>query len=198
VVDTIKLYISAAQDLQSERDFLSRSITEIPVPLGWQIHLSPLKEKQISKETVREADIHLLLLGEDIRAPIGYEWYLSRRAGRTPAAFLKKSIPRTPAAQVFQRDISNQVKWNPFVDFQDLRLAALQHIGRYILSQEVYFTLESSNKAKLSDFISDLETIEPEIIEGAQSVAGEDSIILSRERFTPSDGILIQDPEDNI
>ena len=63
--------------------------------------------------------------------------------------------------------------------------------------QEVHFTLETTDKEKLSDFIRELEDIEPEKIEGAQSVAGEDSIILSRERFTPRDGILIQGPSES-
>jgi hypothetical protein len=157
VVDTINLYISAAQDLHLERDLLSRSITEIPVPLGWQILLSPLKEKQINKNAIKEADIHLLILGEDIRAPIGYEWYLSRLAGRTPIAYLKKGIPRTPAAQAFQRDISYQVNWMPFEGLSDLRLQALQQISRRILLQEFYLALEAADKEKLTGFIKELE-----------------------------------------
>lgn len=197
MVDTINLYISAAKDLQVERDFLSRNITEIPVPLGWQILFSPIKEKQINKDAIREADVHLLILGEDIRAPIGYEWYLSRQAGRTPIAYLNKNTPRTLAAQAFHRDISYQVNWHFYDGLSDLRLQTLQQISQYILMQEVHFTLETTDKEKLSDFIRELEDIEPEKIEGAQSVAGEDSIILSRERFTPRDGILIQGPSES-
>ena len=99
MVDSIMRYISAADDLQIERDLLGRSVAELPVTLGWQIFLSPIKEKQLNKDAIREADIHILILGGDIRAPIGYEWYLSCQVGRKPITFLKNGIPRTPAAQ---------------------------------------------------------------------------------------------------
>ena len=197
MVDTIKLYISAAKDLSAERDFLNRSITELPVTLGWQILLSPIKEKQINKVAIREADIHLLILGEDIRAPIGFEWYLSRQAQRSPIPFMKKGILRTPAAQAFQRDISYQTNWLPYNDLSDLRFKALQQISSYILSQDAYFTLNSSEKEELSNFIMELEDHKPELIKDTLGGAGENSVILSRERFTPKDGVLIKAPSDN-
>ena len=50
MVDIFKLYISAASDLKAERDLLSRSISEIPVTLAWQIHLSPIGEKRVDEK----------------------------------------------------------------------------------------------------------------------------------------------------
>jgi hypothetical protein len=176
------LYISAADDLQIERDLLGRSVAELPVTLGWQIFLSPIKEKQLNKDAIREADIHILILGEDIRAPIGYEWYLSCQVGRMPITFLKNGIPRTPAAKYFRRSISDFASWITYNNLSDFRNQALHQIGQYLL---------------LSNFIRDLEDTKPENIPESQGGAGDNSVILSRERFMPKDGVLIQSPSES-
>ncbi len=197
MVDSVMLYISAADDLQVERDLLGRSVAELPVTLGWQIFLSPYKEKQLNKGAITKADIHILILGEDIRAPIGYEWYLSRQVGRMPITFLKNGIPRTPAAQYFRRSISDFAKWKTYNNFSDLRNQALHQIGQFILKHADFFVLKSVEMEKLSNFIRDLEDTQPEKIQVAQGGAGENSIILSRERFTPKNGVLIQAPSES-
>jgi hypothetical protein len=196
VVDTIKLYISAANELQLERDLISRIVTEIPVTLGWQINLTPFGEKTLEEKLVLDANLHILILGIDIRAPIGFELYLSRRVGRNPVLFLKGGINRTPAAVNFYRSISEVGKWHTFDDLGDLRYQALEHISRYIINRSDFFSLKSVEMNQLSDFLKDLEKSTPEQIEDVQGVAGENSVILSRERFTPKGGVLIQSPEE--
>ncbi len=194
MVDSVMLYISAADDLQIERDLLGRSVAELPVTLGWQIFLSPIKEKQLNKDAIREADIHILILGEDIRAPIGYEWYLSCQVGRMPITFLKNGIPRTPAAKYFRRSISDFASWITYNNLSDFRNQALHQIGQYLLKQASFFTLNQVEMEQLSNYIRDLENTEPENIPESQGGAGDNSVILSRERFMPKDGILIQSP----
>ena len=98
MVDTFNLYISAAEDLQNERDLLSRIVTEIPVTLGWKINFSPFGKKTLDENFVINANFHILMLGTDIRAPIGFELHLSRKQRRSPILFLKNGIARTPAA----------------------------------------------------------------------------------------------------
>ena len=196
MVDTIKLYISAANDLQHERDLISRITTEIPVTLGWQINLTPFGEKTLQENLVVDADLHILILGIDIRAPIGFELYLSRRVGRIPLLFLKGGINRTPAAVNFYRSISEVGKWHTYEYLGDLRIQALEHVSNFILHRSEFFSIQSDEKNQLSKFINDLEKSMPEQFEDSQGVAGENSVILSRERFTPKDGILIQPPEE--
>ena len=41
MADQVLLYISAASDLEREREVLSKAVTEIPVDLGWRIVQSP-------------------------------------------------------------------------------------------------------------------------------------------------------------
>lgn len=196
MVDTIKLYISAANDLQLERDLISRSTTEIPVTLGWQINLTPFGEKTLEEDLVLDANLHILILGIDIRAPIGFELYLSRRVGRSPFLFLKGGINRTPAAVNFYRSVSEVGQWHTYDALEDLRFKALKHISRHILNRSEFFSLHTDEKDQLSKFINDLEKSTPEQIEDRQGVTGEDSVILSRERFTPQGGVLIKAPEE--
>ena len=98
MADTFLLYISAASDLEHERDILGRAVTEVPVTLAWRIVQTPLHGDPPDMQAVAQADLYLLLLGGDIRAPVGLEWQVARRAGRTPVLFLKQGAPRTPAA----------------------------------------------------------------------------------------------------
>jgi hypothetical protein len=195
LVDTFNLYISAADDLLSERDLLSRTVTEIPVTLGWKINFSPFGRKTLVEKHVINANFHILMLGTDIRAPIGFELHLSLRQRRKPILFLKNGIARTPAAADFHRSLSNHNKWHPFQDLSDLRHMALGYIGQYILDQAKFFSLGSNEYDQLSEFLKNLKDSGPGEIELAQGDAGENSIILSRERFTPRNGVLIQPPD---
>jgi len=196
VVDTFNLYISAADDLQSERDLLSRTMTEIPVTLGWKINFSPFGKKILDEKHVINANFHILMLGTDIRAPIGFELHLSRKLRRKPILFLKNGIARTPAAADFHRSLSNHDRWHPFQELADLRHMALGYIGQYILDQADFFSLGSNEYDQLSEFLIKLKDSRPEEIETAQGDAGENSVILSRERFSPRNGVLIQPPND--
>jgi len=191
VVDTLLMYISAANDLNLERDLVSRSVTEIPVTLGWNIFLSPLKEKQIDINAISQADFHILLLAQDIRAPIGYEWLISRRVDRNPILFLKKEAPRTPAARDFIRSLQGHSNWFTYKDLSDLRHQILVLLSKYILANATLFTLRPLEIETLTTWIQDLEGHEPEQIDETQGGAGESSIIISTERFMPKDGILI-------
>jgi hypothetical protein len=114
MVDDIKVYISASPELESERDLLGRLIAEIPVTLGWRIVQTPTKGEPMDKEAIETADIHVLVLGSDIRAPVGYEWLVARRSARSPWLFLKQGILRTTAAQDFIHRVGDPGEWRLF------------------------------------------------------------------------------------
>lgn len=192
MVDNLLLYISAAKDLISERDLIGRSVTEIPVSLGWNINFSPLKGKELDTNAISQADIHILILGKDIRAPIGYEWVISRRGHRNPLLFLKKDVPRTPAAHDFVRTLKDFSSWNSYVDHAELRHKILQVISNHILSKADFFALSPIEYENLVDWNKELEDQTPKQIEETQGGAGESSVIISTERFVPKDGVLLQ------
>ena len=81
------LYISAATDMEAERDILARTVIDIPADVTWRIEQSPRGNEPIDLSAVTKADTHLMLLGSDIRAPIGLEWIIARQFGRQPLPF---------------------------------------------------------------------------------------------------------------
>lgn len=192
MVDIVKLYISAADDLHIERDFLNRLVTEIPVTLGWRIILSPHTGKQVDEGFIESADIHLLVIGTDIRAPIGFEWFLSRRAGRSPILFMKKNVRQTPAAIDFIRTLSRHGRWLTYDSLGELRIHSLQRIGNLLLKNADHFDLQPAELERLSTFLKEKVEIETHQIDLMEGGAGDDSVILSPERYIPKDGVLIR------
>jgi hypothetical protein len=196
MADQILLYVSAAQDLEAEREVLGRAVSEVPASLGWRIVHSPGGDVPVDLEAVAQADVHLLLLGGDIRAPIGQEWLVARRAGRWPALYLKQGILRTPAAQNFLRYIAEQAPWQPFKDGADLRLQVLRLLAGHILQRAGYYALSPVELDRLRAWRSELEVSSPTEDLETRGGAGESSVILSPERYTPSEGILISPAEE--
>lgn len=194
MVDTFKLFVSAADDLSPEREIIGHLVTEIPVTLGWQINLSPTGKSLDNAQLVMDADFHLIVIGEDIRAPVGYEWQVSRRAGKLPPFFIKQGLKRTMAAADFLKTISNYPKLHDYTLLSNFRTRILNQIGNYIITRADYFELKPAEFENINNFVQDLEDIEPNILD---HVTGEDSILLTRERFIPKDGILIQSLAEN-
>jgi hypothetical protein len=190
--DRILLYISAASDLALERETLSKATIEIPTTLAWRIKQTPGPDEKLDSEAVARADVHLLVLGGDIRAPVGAEWLAARRAGRTPTLFLKESVIHTPAATVFVRDLERHTTWRPYDDAADLRRQVLKLLVEHILDRADYYRIGPEEFQKLRSFHKQLEKAAKQSLDQTRGGAGASSVILSPERFTPSTGKLIQ------
>jgi hypothetical protein len=195
MVDMIYLYISAAADLERERDLLSRAMVEIPVTLAWRIVQTPLHDEPLDQEAICKADVHLLLIGGDIRAPIGQEWWTARRARRAPFLFLKNDSPRTPAAHAFVSHLSDYAGWRPFKSSADLRKQVLLVVSDHIRDQAFHYTLTPSELKALSDWRQELEKSKPDRVEETRGGTGASSVIFSAERYLPSNGVLINDKD---
>jgi hypothetical protein len=191
MADRILLYISAASDLSLEREVLSRAITEIPTSLGWRITQTPVADEPLNLEAAAKADVHLLLFGGDIRAPVGVEWLAARRAGHTPTLFLKQGAPHTPAALIFIRDLERHTTWRSFADAADLRRQVLALLTEHILSHATHYQIGSAEFEKLRAWQKQLEASEKQTVDQTRGGAGASSVILSTERFTPSGGKLV-------
>lgn len=198
MVDTLLLYISAASDLEHERDILGRAVTEIPVTLAWRIVQTPLHGEPPDLDAVAQAHLHLLLLGSDIRAPVGLEWQAARRAGRTPSLFLKQGAPRTPAAHAFVRYLGDQFTWQAYKHSPDLRLQALKLIADHIQDRPVYYALSPDELERLRTWRGELDADKTAQVDETPGGAGESGVIFSRERYIPSQGVLIQPKKEDL
>ena len=185
----VTIYISAASDLMAERESLARMIAALPVTLAWHIVQTPIREVDpLTLEALGSADLYFLVIGSDIRAPVGLEWLMARRARYPDGAFLKRGIPRTPAGQVFIKDAG--LAWQPFLDAADLSRQVqqvlaehlIQLAGRYILTPEEIAGLEAL-------LVSDRSAEQA----GHGEEAGHSAVILSRERFEPGEGVVVDE-----
>ena len=191
MADRILLYISAASDLSFEREVLGRAIVEIPTSLGWRIKQTPVADEVLDLEAVAEADVHILILGGDIRAPVGAEWLAARRAGRLPTLFLKQGAHHTPAAQFFIHDLERHAVWRPFDDAADLRRQVLPLLTEHILKHTGHYQIGPEEFQKLHAWQKQLDTADKKSVDKTRGGAGASSVILSTERFTPSEGKLV-------
>jgi hypothetical protein len=192
----LKLYISASTDLVVERDLLGRTVTEIPVDLNWRIEQSPRFSQPLKLNALVEADIHLLLLGNDIRAPIGQEWMMARRAGRRPVAFLKSDLSRTMAAQYFVRYIESVTSWRPFESSERLRQQVLLLLVGHILNRSAELKLSRVELNNLESFRAEVEAGPGSADVSPATDAADSSLILSIDRYMPSTGVLIEPDEE--
>lgn len=185
----VTIYISAASDLMAERETLARMVAELPVTLAWHIAQTPVSQTDsLDTEALQVADLHFLLMGTDIRAPVGLEWYIAGRFQRPSVAFLKRDVPRTPAGQVFIRD--TRVDWQPFAGAADLsrqvQLVLAEHLVRYAPRYAL-----TPNEVTQLEALAAADTAVEQPALGEE--AGHSAVILSRERYEPNEGIVVDE-----
>lgn len=190
--DTVTIYVSAAPKLAAERDALARTIADLPVTLAWRIVQTPAQAEPLDRETLQAADLHVLVMGSDIRAPVGLERALVRRAGRPTVAFLKRGVLHTPAGQAFVRQ--TDVEWQRYTDVADLRRQVQRLLAEHLLRHAAQYALTSLEVEQL-DALREGEA-EGAKENGEREVADHSAMILSRERFEPSEGVIVEEAEE--
>ncbi len=194
MTDRVLIYISAASDLMDEREALSRLIPEVPTSLGWRVAQTPLDDCEPDLDAVAQADIHLLLLGCDVRAPVGLEWQVARRAGHAPILFSKRDVLRTPAGEAFARELSRHAKWHAFTDAGDLCRQLSATLVDHLIQSAARYAILPDEIARLREWRKAQARAKPAAAGdqvGKREGAGASGVILSAERFTPSQGRLI-------
>lgn len=195
MADHILLYISAASDLSFEREVLGRAIIEIPTSLGWRVKQTPVADEPLDLEAVAAADVYILIMDGDIRAPVGAEWLAAWHAGQVPTFFLKQGAHHTPAAQIFIRDLERHADWRPFDDAASLRRQVLALLTEHILNHAAHYGISPEEFDKLHRWQKQLGAADKKTVGETRGGAGASSVILSTERFTPSEGRLVGKPK---
>ena len=180
-----------------ERELLGRSLTEIPLDLGWRITYSPTGNGPLEPELIGSADMHLVLIGADIRAPVGQEYYLAMRSGRPLTALLKMGVNRTPAASDFVRFLGRQYQWQPFSDNQRLRFIFLNSLTSKLIEIAAALRLSKAEIEELLSWRSEFDQQTKERVGDLRGGAGESSVIFSVERFYPSEGVRLEETHDS-
>ena len=185
----VTIYISAASDLMEERETLARMIATLPVTLAWKILQTPVGDERFDPTLPATADWHVLIMGGDIRAPVGSELYAIRRAGRPTVAFLKKEAPRTSAGLIFVKDAG--LRWRSFSGTASLRRQVQQALAEHLLSNAIRYALTPEECARLTAMQTPEEAAAHTAASGTE--AGHSAVVLSQERFTPSEGVIVDE-----
>jgi hypothetical protein len=183
----VTIYISAAPDLMAEREALARMIAELPVTLAWHIIQTPQPAEPLNLEALRTVDLFFLIMGADIRAPVGLELNAARQANRPITGFIKRDISPTPAGQVFTHQA--EIIWHSFTNIAGLSQQIRQIIVEYLLDQALYYSLTPLEVAQLEQLLKTTPSAQPAEAAGA----GHSAVLLSPERYIPGEGIIVGD-----
>lgn len=119
MAELLRLFVSATHDLESTRAVIGRALAALPVEIGVEIRRTPAAGATLETmhELIANIDRFYFLMGEDITAPAGAEWFLAWKMERSVLP-LRHGRRTTPAAAQFLREAP--VQWTPFATGADL------------------------------------------------------------------------------
>ena len=187
----LRLFVSAAPDLEAEREVIGQAVAELPVSLGWAIKRTPKRGEPLTPalEAVEACDFYVLLFATDIRAPVGLEFYAARRAGKAQLAFLKDAT-RTPAARIFIR--AAKVDWITFRSDEELKALIQKALAQLMLERAQAFALNLNDLEMLSAFLEGLGREEEARLPEEARGAREGGVIIAPGRDVPPGGVLVE------
>jgi len=113
MAETLRLFVSATTDLESERAIVGRVLADLPVQIRAEIRRTPASGGKYDDiyEAIANCDRVYFLLGQDITAPSGAEWQLAWQLERSLLP-LRSRARLTPAAQEFVQN--SLINWQTF------------------------------------------------------------------------------------
>jgi hypothetical protein len=157
MAETLRLFVSATNDLEAERALIGRSIAELPVQIGIEIRRSPVLTPTYDEifERLANVDRVYFMMGNDITAPAGLEWQLAWRLERTVLPMRRSPRP-TPAAQEFFRLVP--VPWVEFRTQRDLAQIVSLDLARQLKHPANRYGLTLRELEQLEGYVRRLET----------------------------------------
>ena len=162
--ETLRIFVSATNDLEAERAAIGQILAELPVQVGVEIRRSPLTGISYDNlfELFANVDRFYFLLGQDITAPAGAEWLLAIQLERSILP-LRLAASRTAAGQEFLRYWP--LRWKSFQNRghlaqligQDLIEILLHPTNRYGLSVTEVAALHAHKKKLSAGFVADVD-----------------------------------------
>ena len=123
--EILRIFVSATNDLDADRAIVGQVIAQLPVKIAVEIRRTPAAGASYEEifELIANCDRVYFMLGGDITAPAGAEWFTAWKLERSVYA-LRHAKRLTPAAQEFVR--SSFVEWTTFRSHAELaRLVGL-------------------------------------------------------------------------
>ncbi len=169
MAETLRLFISATSDLEAERNLLGTTLAQLPAQNRVEIRRTPAAGDTYSNifERIANCDRVFFLLGQDITAPAGQEWYLALELERHIIP-LRKDVTMTPAGLSFLR--GSLVKWQIFRNAADLEQMVTRILIRTLLNPNNRYGLTMTERHMLQNHryhsLTKEETSRPQGAEG--------------------------------
>jgi hypothetical protein len=189
MAETLRIFVSATRDLEHLRAIIGQTLAELPVQVGAEIRRAQIEGTNYETlfEMIGNVDRFYFILGRDITAPAGLEWFLALRLERSIFP-LRLAAPRTLAANEFLRlavadwiDFHNQRQFAQLIglDLIDLLIHPKNRYGLTLNEIELLRIRRAQVKEGLVATVQD-----PGGAEGG-------GVILDRARIEESEGVLL-------
>ena len=123
--------------LWDERAAVEEAIlTGIPLARTWVFERAPASSEEITESylaRVRECDIYLLILGEDISDPMKDEYRTAVECEKPRLCFVQEGVERTQALEEFLPTLQADVKYAPFTDEESLQREVLRAVRQELV-----------------------------------------------------------------
>jgi hypothetical protein len=179
----VRLFISAGPPLEPERELLGRALAELPLNPGWVIKRTP------DVDSVAECHLFVVLLGEDIVAPVGLELWWARRTEKRVLAY-HLAPRRTPAAQVFLQE-NAPLDWRRPADQAALRRAFLRDVTGFVLTHADRYGIGAIEAELCRAYLQRLEQSDPRPAPAKATGAAGGGVILAPGRDAPRGARLV-------
>ena len=102
----LSLYISAAAEMDAECELIGQLLAGLPRSARWTIKRTPMAgtNELLDLAALINSSIYVILLGADLKAPMGVEWEAAGAAGIRRLAYRCTTRVASPAAGSFARE----------------------------------------------------------------------------------------------
>ena len=150
---------SAIEEFLHERKVVEEAIAAIPLTRSWvfehsSAYAEPVAEAYLRK--VRECDIFILLVGEEMSEPVKMEYQTAVEQDKPRLVFLK-DLPRAPEADSFIRSID--VKWAKFSTIDELRNKVQAAVADELIRGYRRYRLKAVEVGRMAEFGERLSSV---------------------------------------
>ncbi|NIO68033.1 MAG: DUF4062 domain-containing protein, partial [Anaerolineae bacterium] len=140
--------------LWDERAAVEEAIkTDIPLARPWVFERAPASSEEITESylaRVRECDIYLLILGDNISDPVKEEYQTAVECDKPRLCFVQKDVKRTEALEEFLPTLQADVKYATFTDRESLQREVLRAVQQELVLAHKHYRLGKAERDQLA------------------------------------------------